>query len=564
MMRPEQETVGLLSEHTAGKEFPGVSNVLGIDAGSTNWKTFYWKKGDSMCLPDASGGDTSKFRNFHFQKLPRIEPFTGLPPFKVVNGNVLEDVVERVREMESMNGLADLYVLTGFSNSLAVTYEDGGKSPKTRILLDEPSARTELTPRQYAAIWHTMPDKKLFAREGLKITSSLMKLAFLQNHPEVIKKWFGEGVNWSDLKFSTMRGLLTKMLITRRDPTNRVPYIVPAGGDDRSFAGGNSGNKDNISVKVLLRSFGVGERQLDLLPSQMIMHALPQGGEIRIFNVQDFEANLWLTDKLIKRGQLPAHADFIEVDSVVKIARRIQTPTLKGLKFHGYMEYTSQRMGATALNSTGLDVANQDGYLGGSWDGWDYYAFLKGLFQEYKDKPSNRFFYYPDSGMNGTIIDTAGDTVKVVDPWTNLTSAGYNHYDLKQMMLAVLCGMAFGIKEKQQYVRNRRKEDGFPASYVYGGLVNYNEHALEIIAQCLDGKVSLLQMPYAGQAAFLQAMDTLGIKDADYYEVGVRQIKPKRKREDEYRLWVENRDRFPSPVAGINSASIIYQGIRPQ
>lgn len=525
----------LLPEWAVSGEKTRIQRVLVMDVGSTNMKFAFWHEGQSLTLPDAKTPDTSKFRNIHFKDFTGLQYIVnpaGYHVFKTADGGkILSAVRGTVEEMEKINGSADMYVLTGFTNSLAVIDNVDGRPNIKAVLLDDPSATTQLEPRQYAAIWHSMHDKTLFEREGVKPTSSLMKIIFLENNLGGAHDLFGQ------LKFSTMRGVITKMLLDMHDPVNTLPFVVPAGGDTRAFAGGNVG-LDRDETALLLRGMGVRRNQINLLAAPMVVHQTPDGREIKIYNVQDFEANLWLIEQLINLGQIPDDADYIEWDSVVKGAQK-RNPSdiaIPGLKTLAGMEYVTQRMGANAINIPGRQLAEQDWHLGGSWD-WDYYAFLKILFEEYVSRPSERFFYYPDKGITGTLVDTAGGMVKVVDPTTDLTKAGYNHDEIKEMVVAALCGSAFGARKKQEEIRLRRKISAPLKNCMYGGLVCYDENAAKIIAQCLSGDVFMLGMPYAGQAAFLQAMHELRALKENFPRIKTWKVEHGSKRDEEYERW---------------------------
>ncbi len=533
----------LLSRESVVRPFPTVSRVTVMDLGSNNWKIADWKAGADLELADGRFGNTGHFYNWHLRNKSRQMEISGLPPFKIIDGTIIDDFMNTVRAFRQNTGPPDMYVLTGLINSLAVFGENG----KTIVMLDDPSARTELTSNQKAVISAVLPDPYVFEREGLKIASSLMKVLFLRNHPEAIRALFGDAATFEKLRFSSLRGLLTEKLIREHDREFRLSNLVPSGGDTRAFAGGNVGIDGN-RMGVLFRRLGIHDRQINLLRNPMVVHAYRDQyrveNQVRVYNVQDFEANAWMISRFIGKEHFQ-DADFIELDSVLKIIRRKKSPaqpvvglkTLPGLE--EILEYSTQRNGANAINNICKFLADQHGHLHGFWQE-DLYKAIRDISAVcLQNSEISRYFYYPDKGLYGTLIERKKeDDIVIIDPQTDL-SKKYDIQQIKEMIAVVIRGVAYNVRKKQEEITQVRSDAPVSSHFLYGGLSTYDPNSSKMIAQCLSGKVQILKLPHAGQSAFLKAMYEMGVGQAGEYRVETEEIKHDFKRDEEYEIWSE-------------------------
>lgn len=568
-----------------------VKTAAGIDGGSTNAKISFWNGGDSMVLPTATCNNPALFRQTNVeQHLRHPMKFPKVGEFLMVDAKLVVDpIIHNLDAMEKIHGERDLYVLTGLSHSLAVTYTyrakggSGEGQKKTFILLDDPSAHIPGDPKLYGALRHFVADKEALDRDGPKVASAASKLRFMDHilrhkdeFKDAVEGIFGKDADLDEaektLGFSTLEGLIASRIIQSANPDIRAENIIPSGGDTRSMAGGNTvGGK---YMPWVAKALGATELQAHFMDSPFLRFTGGDGKEKRIFIVQDNEANLWLTAQLLESGRLEhRHADVIEYDSVAKNARLLDPslPKVPGIKTLNGAEYSTQRMGANGLNKFGQKLYDQASRAMG-WS-WKYYDELKGILGDKVaradgDPKNMRFFYYPDVGELGTLIETYDDgTHKIIDPNANILDQNgeYRYYphDVSEMLYAIARDVNFGLREKQEKIRNARGQSlDDLVTYIHGGLVYYNEPARIIAGQSLGGEVIHLDDAFAGQAAFLMAMHELTGDGLHAYPVRTQTVETKGiKRSAEYGRWNEFRPRVKNTKRISKEGTIFVNGL---
>ena len=544
-------------ELMAGKERTGMGRTMIVDLGSTNMKLAMWNPSDCLAIPDDHTDNPNLVRKVHLKDKTDQMQLTGLTPFKYVDyDRVLPLINRHIGELEEANGEAENYVVTGFTNNLAVTLvkrDDNGVKTrgKTYILLDEPSAVTDLTAQQKELMRSHSPDPEGFDRDGLKRASSLMKVAFIINHPEAIQALFGDEVKIDDLEFSTMQGLVARDIVNRQDPNFMLGNTVPAGGDTRSFGGGNIEGASREATIDLILKMGLRPDQIVFETSPVITFFANRREEKKMLLIQDNEANLLLMHHLMETYQIPATAFTFEGDSVWKLAIKDGKDKLPGLKRINGMRYMAQRMGGNATEDWGQKIANHMQYFGMDNYGFDFYIYLAKIIREKENDQSTNFFYYPDIGDRGVLVDADGAEV-------NPYGGKYDKQQLRDMIWVIQRDALFGIREKQDRIRHAK---GIPVdetlTVIHGGLTK-NRPAVDLAAQILPGNVAVLRnASFAGQAAFLRAM-TLQGHSIDSFGVSLVDVPSSFKRDLEYEKWQEVGEKVKSMLPNIPPRAQVY------
>lgn len=545
---------------------PQIGRVAILDIGSTNLKISVWNHGDSLLLPNVKNGvDSSRVMQLNIEQWFKEDKINGRK-FKYVDADcifndcfdenhVYTGLSANLREMDGKFGPMDLYVLTGFTNSLSVSGRDDQGKERRFVLLDEPSLRTDLTPEQRRIISKYMDHPEKLDEQGLKIASTLMKICAFMNHTEELtEKLFHRKIPFSNLRFSTMQGLVTDSIVNRQNPSFMISDAVPAGGDRRSWGGGTGVMSEEI-IENMVRELGINADQVHFLEKAMLTYYKNLREETKIYTVQDNDANLWLISQLMERGRMADDVDVVEGDSVAKIGRRYRGERLVGkLKQLYGMEYDIQRMASNALNIIGRPLAKNKWMFH-----WDYYTFLKGVLEDRKRKQTTRFFYLPDVGDEGMLVEYNDGKIVPINP---LENNNYSWDDVKDILLAITRDVFFGIREKQEYVRQARGQDTRNIKTIlHGGFSYKNDPGREIAAQSLAGKVYLAELSFAGQAAFLKALselngnfETLRDVSVDWQEVPTSSPL---KRDEEYAKWKEVRELVDR--SGVARSEVVFK-----
>lgn len=272
------------------------TTFIGLDFGSTaikiqthsNDNPGFELKPCSNSVIISYQSDIADFRGRYFK-------FMSPKQTKVLFKNLKEKWTDRLSATNDEEPKNVVTTLTGFTQSLAIIYED-----KITILLDEPSLSTEPTKKQKKIL------KKYLGEDGAKKKiSTIMKLISLINNPEILAQLLGEPVDLSKVQFSTMLGVLYKTLSNDQNgPT--VPL-------DDLFGFGIK-NLTPKKAREMLYKLGIRESQMKISASRHI-----DSSSEHFYIRNDFAGELEAIKQLILQGSIAPDTIFVGLSSVGKI-----------------------------------------------------------------------------------------------------------------------------------------------------------------------------------------------------------------------------------------------------
>jgi hypothetical protein len=350
--------------------------------------------------------------------------------------------------------------LTGFTQSLAVIYKD-----KTVVLLDEPSLITRPTPDQMSVLSN---ENYWGADASKKQINSIIKLLSLKNHPQILKKLFGDDVEFKDLKFSSMLGLI-KQFLKGNDSQHSFPL-----GDLLGFGSKVLTRDQAISM---LHELGINDDQINIDES-----LLDDGGDIgKFYTINDFAGELKVIEKLIETNQIPRWSYFIGLSSVGKFATYLYNPKTKKMAMtNEAVSYTTQRMGANALTKLGPELfPNKENSFEPD------YQYIDQILSDAADQDlKTPYLYFPDihdENNIGTLYRIDNGRIKNIEL---KKIKGFNVEERKKILLAIAQGISFGLRELIMETSELNARVKGPI-YIYGGLLENQRGWAKVISQCI-------------------------------------------------------------------------------
>lgn len=449
------------------KERISSSRSLAIDFGSSKASFVVWDASamrPAPILPDQWVTYELEKKNF------------GTTEMKWLQGNFLQQrLVELLGKMGREENLMSVneIVLTGLTNNLVVRAKDG----RTRIILDEPSLTSDLTEEQTAVL------RDEYHVDSLKPQSALMKLIALKNHPEYVKFLFGEEANFEDLRFGTLMSLVLEGFSGR--DISKIPQA-----DFRAFAA-NTGITDPEELNNFLARLGLPTFNFD---SKSTLN----GGEVRVTNVNDLEAEATVMDHLFETGVLNRDEAVVCVDTVGKVLTRKNGGTeASDIKRIGNLNYRSQRVGIGAMHQLWFcDLL----HLPNSARVYDEMAdqVLPNLF----GRKRSRFLFFPDQNKHGVLGYCQDDgSVKAITKEQALRLADLSDELRLQMIDAIARGTIYGLVQKAEMSWRPGLAEEDKSLVFYGGITNRRPLWVDFLAEVAPFRMSMIGIPSGAEAA---------------------------------------------------------------
>ncbi len=417
------------------KELP--ISVFSIDLGSTLTKTDPnpINRGSESRINFKPKTEEIKIENYKFRIL------TGKKYEEFIT-NIKKSITE-FREDTEDDRMIRLTTITGFTNSLAVVYNDpeNPNKQKVTVLLDDPSLTPDLNEKQKEILQkYNIPiDKK---------ATTLMKLLALKNDPQLVKALFGERTNFEDLRFSTMIGAIIWELKGRQMQNLSVPF------DDLKGLG-----KKDMTLEEsmrLLEELGINDSQIKRMKIDNSYFA--QTFEGIVFAINDFTSEMKFIDQLLIHNKIPQNSIIFGLDSVGKIIfPNSLSPNDELTKAFPEVNarYTTQRMTGNVITEW---FAKRLGFKKENGEN-DYEGIDKFLQTANLETP---FYYNPDTNSLYLIKD--GEPKFVNPKKINKMSAD----EQKQITVAIALGTILGLRKKMEEAINPEEK---PELYFYGGLM---------------------------------------------------------------------------------------------
>lgn len=444
--------------------------ILSIDFGSTQTKfdPNFETRGQKSRFDFKPNTDTieSRYGNFRLLRQEKIDQLF------VTLRTSIKDFYEDTED----DDYERFITITGFTNSLALVYRDENGKDHYAVLLDEPSLSTDLNENQ----------KKILEKYGIdhnKKITSLQKILALKNHPEILESIFGEKIDFSQLRFSTMFGLINWELNGKNPQKLEIPYADLVG----------FGKKDITPEKLreLLKELGISESQFKIGGSYF-----EQTLEGITFAVNDFESELRLIAKLRETNVVDKEGIIIGFDSVGKIIFpdnfKEETSEFKEIP----ERYTTQRMSGNIISEWLKHFGFVDKKGNNKYKEID--NFINQILKT-SNQITSSFFYFPNSGNKGQLIKVNQETGEKTEILPEKVK-DLSEDDKKQAFIAVVFGMLFGIRKKIESTLRANNYQEKPTIYIYGGLTEKHtgwQQAIKLVLKDISSDVLILDIPNA-------------------------------------------------------------------
>lgn len=419
------------------KELP--ISVFSIDLGSTLTKTDPnpINRGSESRIDFKPKTEEIKIENYKFRIL------TGKKYEEFIT-NIKQSITE-FREDTEDDRIIRLTTITGFTNSLAIVYNDpeNPNKQKVTVLLDDPSLTPDLNEEQKEILkkYNIPIDKK---------ATTLMKLLALKNNPQLVKALFGEGTNFEDLRFSTMIGAIIWELKGRQMQNLSVPFD-----DLKGF-----GRKDITLEETmqLLEELGINNSQITRM--KIDNSYFTQTFEGIVFSINDFTSEMKFIDQLLIHNKIPQNSVIFGLDSVGKIIfPNSLNPKSESTKAFPEVNerYTTQRMTGNVITEW---FAKRLGFKKENGEN-DYEGIDKFLQTANLETP----FYYDPNTDSLYLIEN--ERLNLVDLEKNNKIIADKR---EQLVIAIALGTINGLKEKMEQAIDINQQEK-PKLYFYGGLM---------------------------------------------------------------------------------------------
>lgn len=372
---------------------------------------------------------------------------------------LIEDQVKEALVEEKFNDSRQLvFAITGFHHDLCITNE---KTGETAIILDDPSPHPMLEPSQVELL------SEQFRRIGKSLDSfinhptSLEKILWLLQNPHALKDLFGtrRGVSFDQLSFSVIRSLIAKNVLGGRNENLLPP------GERNDFGVHKMDGFPHIAA--FLEKIGVSAHQILFSQSQLMAGNSEEYGDVMLFDENDLPAELTVISWAMRQGKINRLGTVVCADSVGKII--FDTETCPATRSHNEASgtaYDTQRMlGNVNREWLGPLVLEEGEHMSGKI----YKKIDKILRDLVEKKTETPYIYIPTEKGTGMLFKFDGDRYNEI---RKSEAKNWPKEEKELAMLAIARGIAFGIRQKMDFIRSKNEAGDAPV-YFYGGVLGH-------------------------------------------------------------------------------------------
>ncbi len=512
MIKETDHSSGLSKNLPPSKELtPPSITILAIDIGSTSIKIEIWR-----------------YANGNFQLIADQRPWIDYDPeiveldnhdqIKILRQSALDKIIAAIENKaalckDQLNSSLFLNAVTGFNHSLVLSYQG-----ENAVILDDPTPAVIPTKSQLDILNNYLDQEQINLLS--EKPSTLGKIIYLLNHPEIIKQLFGrEELNLTDLQFSTMRGLIAKTI------TGRTQLSVPQS-EIRSFANWQGGQQQ---LKQMLIELGLQTGQIHFESSNFI--SAPNG---HAFDCGDFEGEQQSCLFVLEQQNTDPKTIFVALDTVGKTSAQYENMPKK-LE----MGYNTQRMTARVNKDWMRKLATECTQM------VDVYPFVDQILREALNTGlETPYLFYPTENGLGILIKTDGKSYQKI---SRAEAAGKDLNERKKIILAIALGIAFGLRQKIEGIRTANNIDLNQNICLYGGLVGKNKQGIqwgwrEIFLEAFPpASINILDLPSGASAAAFAALNRLGWSSAwkNNFSLKTELLGQGNPKSEKYQAWLE-------------------------
>lgn len=489
---------------------PPFTTVVAIDTGSTSIKIETWMfDGQTFKLM----ADQRPWIDYE----PKVINLKNQDQIKILNSEQLEEIFDKIKNQlltskERIDDSLLMTAITGFNHSLVLNYHG-----KNIVILDDPTPTAIASPEQLDILKQYLNPAEIDLLP--KKPSTLGKLIYIINHPEVIKELFGPDASLADLTFSTMRGLIAQSV------SNRKQASIPKA-ELRSFG---KWEEDLDQLYELLAALGVNKNQISFEKSNF--SASTEG---HTFDNGDFGVEQQICEFMAQKPGFDPETLFISLDTVGKISADYpQMP--KKLE----IGYDTQRMTARINKDWMKPLAVECQEM------VDVYPFVDEILEEaITTNLETPYIFYPVENGLGVLLKRDDQNLQEV----SLAQACQKDLEeRKKIILALGLGVAFSLRQKVETIRQVNNISQDKPIYLYGGLVGKNKKGPQVgwrklfVEALPETNIQLMGLPSGASAVAFNALNSLGWSNSwtENFNIETQSLGEGNKKFLEYLGWLE-------------------------